>query len=116
MADPNEPKTRFDIVSPGIGRASGGIVTLLIGMGVTGSGFAMDIPFLRDAGLTMTMTGVILVAYGAFRVYRGIGAQTRSIKCPSCGEVNQVLAKVTSFNCFKCDKPLKLGAKKSPVA
>lgn len=116
MANSNEPKTRFDIVSPGIGRASGGLVTLLLGLGTLGAGFATEISFLRQAGLTMTMMGVILVGYGAFRVYTGIGAKTRSLKCPSCGEVNQVLAKVTSFNCFNCEKPLKLGGKKSPVA
>lgn len=112
MANSNEPKTRFDIVSPGIGRVSGGVVTLLIGLGTLGAGFFLEVPFLRQAGLTMTMMGLILVGYGLIRVYTGIGAQTRSVKCPSCGEVNQVLAKVTSFDCFNCEKPLKLGARK----
>ena len=109
MAKSNEPKTRFDLVSPGIGRTFGGIVTLLIGLVTLGVGFFMDIPFLRQAGITMTALGVILVGYGILRVYTGMGAKTRSVKCPNCGEVNQVLAKVTSFNCFNCEKPLKLG-------
>ena len=44
MAGPNDPKTRFDLVSPGIGKASGGLVTFLLGLVTLGIGFAMDLP------------------------------------------------------------------------
>lgn len=109
---PERPKTRFDLVSPGIGRISGGIVTLLLGLLTLAIGAFAGINFLFQAGLTMTLMAAVLIGYGALRVYTGIGAKTRSVKCPACGEVNQVLADVTSFPCFNCDKPLKLGAKK----
>lgn len=113
METPNEPKTRFDLVSPGIGRISGGVVTLVLGLGALALGFLTGLEFLKQAGMTMTLMGLMLVGYGALRVYTGIGAKTRQVKCPHCGEVNQILAKVTSFPCFSCEKPLKLSAKKA---
>lgn len=105
---PPEPKTRFDLVSPGIGRIAGGIVLVLLGLLALGLGFGMDNSFLRQAGLTFTIMALLLAGYGAFTVYMGSGARTRAVKCPYCGEINQVLAKVTSFPCFKCEKPVKL--------
>ncbi|HEY9855479.1 MAG TPA: DUF2614 family zinc ribbon-containing protein [Stenomitos sp.] len=112
MASPNEPKTRFDLVSPGIGRISGGIVMLVLGLVTLGVGMALDVDLMRQMGLTMVLMALVLAGYGAFRVYTGIGAKTRSIKCPQCGEVNQILQDVTSFPCFNCEKPLKIGARK----
>ncbi len=112
MASPNEPKTRFDLVSPGIGRISGGIVMLVLGLLTLGIGFGLDVELMRQMGLTMTLMALVLVGYGAFRVYTGIGAKTRSIKCPQCGEVNQILQDVTSFPCFNCEKSLKIAARK----
>lgn len=113
MAGPNDPKTRFDLVSPGIGKASGGLVTFLLGLVTLGIGFAMDLAFIKQAGLTMTVMGFMLLAYGVVRVFMGMEAKTRSVKCPHCGETNQILANVTSFPCFKCEKPLKIPAKKA---
>lgn len=113
MANSNEPKTRFDLVSPGVGRISGGVVTLVLGLGVMGLGFGLGIEFLRQAGVTMTLMALCLVGYGAFKIYTGMSARTRQIKCPNCGEVNQILQQVTSFPCFSCEKPLKLGGKKA---
>ncbi|MBO9542783.1 hypothetical protein J7643_19520 [bacterium] len=112
MANSDEPKTRFDLVSPGVGRVSGGLVTLVLGLGVLGLGFGLGNEFLRQAGITMTLMALFLMGYGAFKIFTGVGAKTRQIKCPSCGEVNQILQQVTSFPCFNCEKPLKLGAKK----
>lgn len=112
MASPNEPKTRFDLVSPGIGRISGGLVMLVLGLITLGAGMALDLELLRQMGLTMTLMALFLAGYGAFKVYTGIGAKTRSIKCPQCGEVNQILQDVTTFPCFNCEKPLKIGPRK----
>lgn len=112
MASPNEPKTRFDLVSPGIGRISGGLVMLVLGLLTLGIGFGLDVELMRQMGLTMTMMALVLVGYGGFKVYTGIGAKTRSIKCPQCGEVNQILQDVTTFPCFNCEKPLKIAPRK----
>lgn len=103
-----EPKTRFDLVSPGIGRIAGAVVLLLLGVGVLVLSYFMDNEFLRQMGFTFTLMALLLAGYGAYTVMSGSGARTRPVKCPYCGEINQVLAKVTSFPCFKCDKPVKL--------
>lgn len=112
MATPDQPKTRFDLVSPGIGRISGGLVMLVLGLVTLGVGMGLDVELMRQMGLTMTLMALVLAGYGAWRVYTGIGAKTRSIKCPQCGEVNQILQDVTTFPCFSCEKTLKIGPRK----
>ncbi len=107
MTRPNTPKTRFDLVSPGIGRISGGLATFILGGVVWGVGTLGDWPMLRQMGLTSLVMGALLMSLGGFQVWRGSQARTRRIMCPHCKEENRVLADVTQFTCFNCERPLR---------
>lgn len=107
MTRPSAPKTRFDLVSPGIGRISGGLVTGVLGGVVWGLGTLVDLPMVRQMGLTSLIMGAMLMGLGGFQVWRGSQARTRRILCPHCKEENRVLADVTQFPCFNCERPLR---------
>ena len=109
MARSDAPKTRFDLVSPGIGRISGGLVTLVIGAIVWGAGTLLDWPLIRQMGATSLVMGGLLAALGGFQVWSGTRARTRRIQCPHCREENRILHHVTQFACFNCERPLRAG-------
>lgn len=100
MAESGKPKTRFDLVSSGFGKITGGIVQLILGI--------ILLFFWRDLGLTLILVGVIMLGWGGFGIMFGAQAPQKEIKCPQCGEANALLADVKDFTCYNCKKPLKL--------
>jgi hypothetical protein len=107
LAQSTEPKTRFDIVSKGVGLIAGGLMMIIIGI-------VVSLTLRNEFGLSMLIMGVCFGGYGAFQIYRGMEARTKQITCPHCGEPNQILSEVKSFTCFQCEKPLKLVAQRPP--
>lgn len=100
MGQSGKAKTRFDLVSSGFGKITGGIVQLILG--------GILLFFWRDLGLTLLLVGVIMLAWGGFSILTGAQAPQKEIKCPQCGETNALLADVKEFTCYNCQKPLKL--------
>lgn len=107
MAQSTEPKTRFDIVSKGVGLIAGGLMMIVIGV-------VVSLTLRNEFGLSMLLMGACFAAYGGYQIYKGMEARTKSITCPHCGEVNQILTQVKAFECYACEKPLKLVAQRPP--
>lgn len=105
MAHSTEPKTRFDIVSTGVGLIAGGVMMLVIGI-------VVSLTLRNEFGLSMLLMGACFGGFGGYKIYKGMEARTKSITCPHCGEENQILSEVKSFTCFQCEKPLKLVAQR----
>lgn len=95
-----EPRTRFDLVSRGIGRVTGGVVLWLIG----------GVLYLAQpsAAAGMLAFGTCLLALGGWEIAKGRQAAQRSVGCPGCGTRNDVLSQVETFACYQCGKPLRL--------
>lgn len=107
MAQSTEPKTRFDIVSKGVGLIAGGLMMIVIGI-------VVSLTLRNEFGVSMLLMGACFGGYGGFQIYKGMEARTKTITCPHCGEVNEVLHQVKAFTCIACDKPLKLVAQRPP--
>lgn len=103
MSESGKPKTRFDLVSSGFGKITGGLVQLILGV--------ILLFFQPQLGLTLILVGVILLGWGVFGIMFGAHAPQKEIKCPQCGEPNALLADVKDFTCYNCKKPLKLARK-----
>ena len=101
---PNRPKNRLGIISPGIGRLASALVILILGV--------IALFFNRQYGLTLISMALMFGAWGGVILYRGLNARQKSITCPHCGQRNDVLAEIREFNCFSCNKPIKLVRKK----
>lgn len=94
------PRTRFDLVSRGMGRVAGGVVLWLIG----------GVLYLAQpsAAAGMLVFGTCLLALGAWEIMKGRQAAQRSVGCPGCGTRNDVLSEIETFACYQCGKALRL--------
>jgi hypothetical protein len=95
-----KPKTRLDLVGGGIGKISGGLVMLVIGL--------VTVFFWQNIGQSLLICGGVFLAWGIWGVVSGVKAPQKEIRCPHCGEGNTLLSDVKDFTCYNCQKPLKL--------
>ncbi|MEB3299129.1 MAG: hypothetical protein VKO21_06550 [Candidatus Sericytochromatia bacterium] len=94
------PRTRFDLVSRGLGRVAGAVTLFLLG--------GVLYLFQPSAASGMWLFGVFLLALGVREIIQGRSAAQRSVGCPGCGTRNDVLADAVTFTCYKCGKSLRL--------
>ncbi|HBN07551.1 MAG TPA: hypothetical protein DD435_02520 [Cyanobacteria bacterium UBA8530] len=100
-----QPKTRFEIVSKGVGMLSGSAFCLLLG-GI------LFLAGVSQYALTIALMGCAFLVVGLFQIFGGLNLRTKSFKCPTCQTQNEVLAGVSEFPCKDCGKPIFLRPKK----
>lgn len=100
------PKTRFEIVSKGVGALSGGIMCLFVGL--------ILFFFSPQYAYTIWAMALFMLGMGILDIFGGVNMRTKTFKCPTCKADNEVLRDVTSFPCKECGKPIYLRRAKRP--